>query len=90
MQSHKAPGEKLIRAIIDALDPLPHKPHTQLANTRELYVQRLTWNFSEYLFQLCCAEAWLEVEKNTKHGGRREGAGRKGVLIERGYHAENK
>lgn len=77
MQSHKAPGEKLIRAIMDALDPPPRKLHTQLANARELYVLCLTWNFSEYLFQLCRAEAWLEVEKNTKHGGRREGAGRK-------------
>ena len=82
MQSHKAPGEKLIRAIIDALDPPPRKLHTQLANARELYVQRLTWNFSEYLFQLCRAEGWLEVEKNTKHGGKREGAGRKTKKIE--------
>ncbi|MDY3808628.1 hypothetical protein [Desulfovibrio porci] len=77
MQANEAPGAALIRAIVDALDPPPRRPHTQLANARELYVQRLTWNFGEYLYHLCRAEAWLEVEKNTKHGGKREGSGRK-------------
>lgn len=77
MQANEAPGAALIRAIVDALDPPPRRPHTQLAKAREFFVQRLTWNFGEYLYHLCRAEAWLAVEKSTKHGGKREWAGRK-------------
>ncbi len=72
MRTHQAPGAGLIRAIVDVLDPPPSNPDTNLAKARELFVERLTWNFAEYIDYLYQAEAWMEAEELSRHGGKRE------------------
>ncbi len=72
MRTHKAPGADLIRAVVDVLDPPPSKTDTNLAKARELFVERLTWNFAEYIDCLYRAEAWMEAEELSRHGGKRE------------------
>ncbi len=72
LRTHQAPGAGLIRAVVDALDPPPSNPDTNLAKARELFVERLTWNFAEYMDYIYQAEAWMEAEELSQHGGKRE------------------
>ena len=76
MRNHTPPGAKLVRAIIDALDPPVDFPGS-LAQAREQFVLDMTWSFAGYISYIYEAEVWLKAEWLSKHGGARTSFRRK-------------